>query len=514
MSLSRSTFATQLLTMQSKAAHVPSLTTTPVGGTCTTIIPRLPEKEMSLSRSVFATQLVTMQTKVSRLTCAVEELQTLTDVALTALADLESKSVPIEDFNQLRTEVAALSTLIVQLSLYLRTAVIVASTALVALMLGVTGVPALAVTLAVSMASVWWIRPWKVETGVSGGQSSSLQEAASYESARSSVDSLAAVNEEVRQELMFREAQAELTGPPEIADFYDWPDAPICMTPNTARAGDQVILSDLNQRVPSTASNLNSNANKELERLRSRSQPGRPSIPRLKCNSDAEPVYFETDLFKGVAIVYLKGLPSTKPAQFEGVKRHSWIAIQGKFKTPISVDTLITGQEFDRPFEGLPPRWLLDKVFLSLAARINPSMRVGAMSAPTFMMPLISSAQLFNVSREGEAPPPMAAEEDCRLLLLHLVKKNGEPVSSSERRSMMSKQKDRVGYRFGTEHVVTFHLYQNQIDMATMSLAFAGQRVGMSGYLAGQPLQLMTKDEETGKYLYNFDLWHESLIRS
>ena len=40
------------------------------------------------------------------------------------------------------------------------------------------------------------------------------------------------------------------------------------------------------------------------------------------------------------------------------------------------LDKLVTGQEFSRPFLGLPATWFVEKVLLALAAQINPSMRV------------------------------------------------------------------------------------------------------------------------------------------
>eukprot|EP00798_Chlamydomonas_sp_ICE-L_P005528 gene5528-4161_t len=207
-------------------------------------------------------------------------------------------------------------------------------------------------------------------------------------------------------------------------------------------------------------------------------QTGETPIPRLRLNSLDSPIDFESDLFKGKAYAFIKGLPTTPPGLFDSRKRLSWLCIQrtgprliplpralspspgnpppclpqGKFKEALPFNTVITGQEFSRPFLGLPAPWFIEKVLLSLAARINPSLRVGTLSCPSFMMPIISSAQCINISRE------------------------------------------------------------EFVDLARLSLAFAGTHTSLSRPLNGQPLQFMIKDESSGKYLFNFKICHEAIM--
>eukprot|EP00798_Chlamydomonas_sp_ICE-L_P007726 gene7726-897_t len=94
-------------------------------------------------------------------------------------------------------------------------------------------------------------------------------------------------------------------------------------------------------------------------------------IPRLRLNSLDSPIDFESDLFKGKAYAFIKGLPTTPPGLFDSRKRLSWLCIQGKFKEALPFNTVITGQEFSRPFLVLPAPWFIEKVLLSLAARIT-----------------------------------------------------------------------------------------------------------------------------------------------
>lgn len=52
---------------------------------------------------------------------------------------------------------------------------------------------------------------------------------------------------------------------------------------------------------------------------------------------------------------------------------------------------------------------------------------------------------------------------------------------------------------------------QQHVDMASYSLRF-GYMYDLSKHLDGQPLLIMAKDEQSGKYLYNFAVWHERLF--
>ena len=45
--------------------------------------------------------------------------------------------------------------------------------------------------------------------------------------------------------------------------------------------------------------------------------------------------------------------------------------LQGRFKVPVPLDTLVTGQELQRPCAGLPPAWFVDSVLLALARTVS-----------------------------------------------------------------------------------------------------------------------------------------------
>ena len=86
------------------------------------------------------------------------------------------------------------------------------------------------------------------------------------------------------------------------------------------------------------------------------------------------PVEFETDLFKGVAVIWVQGLESTPPDLFAGKNRKTSVTFQGRFKEPAGFDDVVTGQEFGRPAVNLPAKWLVESVLI----KASPSMRFNA----------------------------------------------------------------------------------------------------------------------------------------
>ncbi len=73
-------------------------------------------------------------------------------------------------------------------------------------------------------------------------------------------------------------------------------------------------------------------------------------------------IHFESDLFVGKMMVYLKNLPSSHEPYFDGKKRRSVLMIQGRFKKPLWVENVVSGQEFERPYSNMRGCWLMEKV--------------------------------------------------------------------------------------------------------------------------------------------------------
>ena len=52
-----------------------------------------------------------------------------------------------------------------------------------------------------------------------------------------------------------------------------------------------------------------------------------------------------------------------------GKRRKTAITLQGRFQQPLSLDDLVTGQEFPRAARNLPAKWLLETVLLQAGLR-------------------------------------------------------------------------------------------------------------------------------------------------
>lgn len=83
------------------------------------------------------------------------------------------------------------------------------------------------------------------------------------------------------------------------------------------------------------------------------------------------PIRFETDLFTGCAVIWVRGLPSAPPGLFEKRRRRTSITVQGRFRKPLALDDALSGQEFARPAVHLPAARLVDAIL----ARVRPARR-------------------------------------------------------------------------------------------------------------------------------------------
>lgn len=75
-------------------------------------------------------------------------------------------------------------------------------------------------------------------------------------------------------------------------------------------------------------------------------------------------VLMDRSLFQGQACMFVRGLPSSPEHLFQGSKRRSLIAVQGRFKRPTPFNNLCTRQVFERPIRNLPAAWLVNNVLL------------------------------------------------------------------------------------------------------------------------------------------------------
>ena len=94
---------------------------------------------------------------------------------------------------------------------------------------------------------------------------------------------------------------------------------------------------------------------------------------RLNSGLACRRIEFETPLFKGCAVIWAQGLPSTPKGLFDGKRRKTSITIQGRFKQELAFEDVVTGQEFGRPAQNLPAKWLVETVLIKARALQAPS---------------------------------------------------------------------------------------------------------------------------------------------
>lgn len=68
--------------------------------------------------------------------------------------------------------------------------------------------------------------------------------------------------------------------------------------------------------------------------------------------------------------------------------------MQGQFKRPVCMDSLVFGQEFTHKLCNLPAPWFIDNMLLPLARKISPALRVGNLEQPYLYSPLITASQV------------------------------------------------------------------------------------------------------------------------
>lgn len=89
----------------------------------------------------------------------------------------------------------------------------------------------------------------------------------------------------------------------------------------------------------------------------------------------------------------------------------------------------------------------------------------------------------------------------------------GEPASVTQRRKFFQSAKQREYRRYTTDHVWTFHLWQEFLDYSSYVLSLYST-YDLIQHLDGQPLQVMIKDTATDKYMVDLEAWHINLVKS
>mmetsp|Transcript_5343 Transcript_5343/g.11679 ORF Transcript_5343/g.11679 Transcript_5343/m.11679 type:complete len:431 (+) Transcript_5343:135-1427(+) len=273
---------------------------------------------------------------------------------------------------------------------------------------------------------------------------------------------------------------------------------------------------------------------------------------------------FESDLFIGTAMLRIKNVCHPPqyhrenaesddsgidpPSYFHNKKRTFNGVIRGRFKIPsIPMSECVTGQVFNKPAGNLPPRIIM-KGAISIISHLAPQLQARLDGdCPRFFSPLVSTAQSAmsfkmeevkdcdgaDESIEAEMSEPQPSDQSSLIQELPTASSEIVPDSDSIKTRMKSRKRifDKLhasGCKtptFDPNAEYTFEFFQHLLSFDEFALDF-GMPIGkhpLCRILNGQPLKFMAAhqfqesnrngkavDEEL-RWLWSFDLWHESL---
>eukprot|EP00775_Hariotina_reticulata_P012576 gene12576-12706_t len=210
-----------------------------------------------------------------------------------------------------------------------------------------------------------------------------------------------------------------------------------------------------------------------------------------------EMFHVQSDQFKGVCMVHLKGLGSSS-ATAEGTRWLGKSVLQGKFTKCTPAADLWVGQElWNKP---KMPASLQKLVFTTAAKMFSSTCRVqaGGTGPVGFLNPALAMAQIVNISRPGLQPDiGSAIQEDMRLLSSKLTNKQGQPLTSLQRQKFFDKPENLSGLVLDTTNIYTFVICQGVMDLLEYKLSLGGLvnvNLDMAHLLNGQPVSILCKN--------------------
>jgi len=250
----------------------------------------------------------------------------------------------------------------------------------------------------------------------------------------------------------------------------------------------------------------------------------------VSSNLDVEPAYgtgpcpigkpfsFSSQLFEGQCLIRLRDIPNSDnpagdEAYFAGRRRLFQTIVQGRFKECLPVSNVLTGHEFIKPLQNLPHPWIL-RAATNVISKLAPGADIQVLgNNPTMLAPLAATSQVVRGDEPGNETDIATIDdilEDCSLLGGKFTSGN---VTARGRKLHLSNPQQAEMYMFDTETVYTFDFYQSLLNVGTYSLDMGVANIFLSPILNGQPIQALCKTTD-GRYLWSFQLWHESLLTS
>lgn len=247
------------------------------------------------------------------------------------------------------------------------------------------------------------------------------------------------------------------------------------------------------------------------------------SVTRGGTIEPSVPFQFESDLFIGTAIIRIATDEVINPndaeeAEEQARPKHRFqVAIQGRFKQPLDVADVVTGQVFEKELRNLPPRWMVE-AGSALIRRLSPGVELDLYSnRPRMLANLAATAKEMRADRPGLEPcvTSFEFEEHSESLLAGEGVLSGRSggITASKRKKHLSDPEAATQLEYDTETVYTFNFYQEMLDLETFSVDLGFVKLSIAESLNGQPIQILARTRD-GRYLWCFQIWHEELVRN
>ena len=234
---------------------------------------------------------------------------------------------------------------------------------------------------------------------------------------------------------------------------------------------------------------------------------------------------FETDIFKGKVVCRFLGLGGETPEQFyiERSKICNNIAfqvvVQGEFKERIRMDQLVTGGEFKRSFQNIPPRTIV-YTGQELFKVITPGLACDVTADEPYYLALLGGlVSQMSVETKETAPNILdfVIPEQCdKIEGNDGFFQNGKHLNMQARGTRRVKELANPAtakkYYYEPGLIYTFDNMQSYLHLDSYSFDVGKVlTLKLERHLNGQPIQFFAKTGD-GRYAFCFEMWHEKLL--
>jgi Protein of unknown function (DUF1769) len=230
------------------------------------------------------------------------------------------------------------------------------------------------------------------------------------------------------------------------------------------------------------------------------------------------PFEFETSVFTGTMLIRFRSVPSdnanSKSQQdyFHGRRRVMQIVSQGKFKKPTKMSDLYFGCTFSEPLAWRPPP-SMQRILNAAFKRIAPSIKMDLSSQKPKVLGLYGgSVQTMSIDLPGEQPDITSVDipENTHRVFGGTGRWTNSP---SERKKLLSSPEKASQHTYDTDHVYTFHTYDDSMDYGSYCLKLPVFGKLSFGFALGRQPVTISAVVKDGSPMYSFQVWHEDFCR-